>query len=134
MMNTAVEDATLSIDNNRRIHYDDNEGFSLVWFNTSIKNRKIQKRLRAYINHVKMFDNSKECLNYMHQTSGQDRIIFLVDYSKFGRKLISNIHQLRQVVSIYAYCKDRNTYKRWRKKYPKVRDRIFSSWSYDVSS
>lgn len=99
------------------------ETFSVVWFETSSNETRtsidIQQHLRASINFLKIFQDSNECENHIRSTSKDDRIILIVN-DHAGEELVSRIHQLRQVFSIYVYsiCEERK--QQWIRKFSKV--------------
>jgi hypothetical protein len=98
------------------------EIFSLVWLddNNNIKdNRDAEQELRTIINHFKEFQDVKECQKYIEQKSRQDRLIFVVN-DQLGQEIVPSAHKLRQVVSIYVYCKDEKTNGQWISQFPKV--------------
>jgi hypothetical protein len=113
-----MEDNHETIDDNLEI-------FSLVWFdtqvNTSTENRHIQFELRQIINYLKTFDDKQQCYQYIKSLSPHDRLILIIS-DKYGRQLIPQIHQFRQVLSIYVYCtcKDKKIDEHWIKDFTKV--------------
>jgi len=99
------------------------EIFSLVWFDANINIEDIrdtQQKLRTIINHIKKFEDVKECQQYIQHRSKQDRILLIVS-GRLAEQLISAVHSLRQVSSIYIYCMDKNNNKEWVNKFSKVR-------------
>jgi hypothetical protein len=103
------------------------EIFSLVWVDTSVnisqENLDTQRRLRTIINHLRTFDDSCDCEQYIRSVSNHDRIVIIVS-GLSGRQLVPRIHQLRQVCSIYVYCMDRKTNEQWTKNYTKVNNKL----------
>lgn len=99
------------------------ETFFLVWLETSIHETKkiidVQQRLRASINCLKIFQDSNECENHIRSLSKDDRIILIIS-NQSGEELVSRIHQLRQVSSIYVYCTCKERNEQWTKKFNKV--------------
>ncbi len=51
--------------------------------------------------------------------SGQDRLILIVS-GQLGRKLVPQIHHLRQLSSIYVFCMDKQANERWTRQFTKV--------------
>jgi hypothetical protein len=96
--------------------------FSLVWLNTDgiIKdNRDTEQKLRTIINHLKKFDDAKECQQYIEQRSKQDRLVVVIS-GQLGQEIVPSIHKLRQVLSIYIYCNDKKSNEQWTNKFRKV--------------
>jgi hypothetical protein len=99
------------------------ETFSLVWLdaqvNTTEDNRQTQLILRQIINHLKTFDDQQQCHQYILSLSPQDRLVLIIS-GRFGRQLIPQIHQLRQLSSVYVYCMDKQANEQWAKDFTKV--------------
>ncbi len=99
------------------------ETFSLCWLdeqvNTTEDNRETQEKLREIINHLKTFDDQNECHQYIQSLSQQDRLILIIS-GRCGRQLVPQIHQLRQLISIYVYCMDKKGNEQWAKDFNKV--------------
>jgi len=103
---------------------DDNlETFSLLWLDAQINatedNRQTQQKLRQIINHLKTFDDQQQCHQYILSLSPQDRLV-LITSGRYGRQLVPQIHQLRQLSSIYVYCMDKQANEQWAKNFTKV--------------
>jgi hypothetical protein len=104
--------------------YDDNlETFSLFWLdaqvNTTEDNRQTQQKLRQIINHLKTFDDQNQCHQHILSLSPQDRLVLIIS-GRCGRQLVPQIHQLRQLTSIYVYCMDKKANEQWAKDFTKV--------------
>jgi hypothetical protein len=99
------------------------EIFSLIWLddNLNIKDiRDTEQKLRSIINHLKKFQDIKECQQYIEQRSKKDRLILIV-IGQLGREIVPSIHNLRQVMSIYVYCMDKKSNEQWACKFAKVK-------------
>jgi hypothetical protein len=99
------------------------ETFSLIWLdatvNSSEENRLSQEKLRTSINHLKTFEDDKLCENYIRSLSENDRIV-LISSGQLGKQIIPQIHHLRQVFSIYIFCRNKETYEKWANPFIKV--------------
>jgi hypothetical protein len=51
--------------------------------------------------------------------SKDDRIVLIIS-GRFGEILVPRIHSLRQVSSIYVYCKDKKRNEPWANQFKKV--------------
>ncbi len=99
------------------------EIFSLIWVDTLEDNEEIrttEKKLRKIINHLKRFDNVKQCQQYIEQTSQNNRLILVVS-GRCGRELVPIVYQCQQITSIYVYCMDRVSNEKWSRSYTKVK-------------
>jgi hypothetical protein len=99
------------------------ELFSLVWLDISVnsteENLNVQQQLRTLFNHLKPFENSNECLQYIRNIPKQNRIILIVS-GRLGQEIVPRIHRLRQISCIYVYCMDKEKNEKWAHKFPKV--------------
>ncbi|CAF1490171.1 unnamed protein product [Adineta steineri] len=99
------------------------EIFSLIWLdaNVNVKDtRDTEVKLRSIINYIKKFQNVKQCQQYIEQTSQEDRLVIIVS-GRLGQEIVPHIHQLRQVISIYVYCMDKNSNEQWVHKFSKIK-------------
>lgn len=99
------------------------EPFSLVWLDMSYNadaDEEMQKELQSIINHVVRFSDKEECKEYIGQRTKDDRIV-LISSGRLGREIVPDIHQYRQVVSIYIYCMDKETHDKWACIFAKVK-------------
>jgi hypothetical protein len=104
-------------------HNDNLETFSLIWLDTQVNttedNQQTQQKLREIINYLITFDDQHQCHQYILSFSAQDRLILIVS-GRLGRQFVPQIHQLRQLCSIYVYCMDKEANEQWAKEFTKV--------------
>ena len=103
---------------------DDNylEIFSRIWLDVYInaqKSQNMQGKLRARINRIKNFRDSKEQRNYIEQTSEDDQLVLIVT-GELDRQLTSSIHQLRQVSKVYKDSVNEESNGKWACEFTKV--------------
>lgn len=105
------------------MEYENLETFSLLWLdaevNTSDDNCAAQIRLRKIINYLKTFEDPTQCREYIQSLSDDDRIVLIVS-GRCGIVLVPQIHHLRQMSSIYVYCRDVERNRAWAEDYLKV--------------
>jgi len=108
----------LSFDENKNQRV---EMFSLVWLdpNASVSQNTEQK-LRSIINQFKHFQDILQCQEFIQKTSVNDRIILVVT-GRLGQEIVPKIHQLRQIISIYVYCMNKQANEEWSSKYSKIK-------------
>ena len=98
------------------------ETYSLIWLDASVhsqENIDAQEKFRSSINHLKTFEQSDQCEQYIRSFSSLDRIVFIVS-GRLGQQLVPRIHQLRQISSIYVYCMDKQRHQQWANQFKKV--------------
>ena len=99
------------------------ETYSLIWLDTAVhsspENVDAQQQLRTSINHLRVFEDDHECEEYVRSVPKEDRIILIVS-GQLGQKSVPRIHQLRQVFSIYVYCRNKQENEEWTREFSKV--------------
>jgi hypothetical protein len=98
------------------------EIFCLVWLDASSSGkdgRDTEQQLRSIINHLKKFQDVASCKKYINARSSKERVVMIVS-GRLGREIVPSIHHLRQVISIYVYCMDKEGNKKWAQDYRKV--------------
>ncbi len=99
------------------------ETFSLIWLDASVNNSKenidAQQQLRTSIHFLKTFDDGDKCEEYIRSVSKDDRIVLIIS-GHFGHIIVPRIHSLRQISSIYVYCKDKKIHEAWANQFKKV--------------
>ncbi|CAF3522750.1 unnamed protein product, partial [Rotaria socialis] len=99
------------------------EIFSLIWLDQDVESQYIQNaenKLRSNINLIKKFLDVKKCQQYVEDLSPADRVVMIVS-GGLGQQIVPSIHKLRQVISIYVYCMNKERNKRWSKYFTKVK-------------
>ncbi|CAF3916454.1 unnamed protein product [Rotaria sp. Silwood1] len=119
-----MAESALSIDDlHTNIDDEQLEIFSLIWLDDNINakdDRDTEQKLRAIINRLKKFQDVKQCQKYIEERSQNERLVMIVS-GRFGREIVPSIHKLRQVISIYVYCMDKEDNKKWTDKFAKVK-------------
>ncbi|CAF1085058.1 unnamed protein product [Didymodactylos carnosus] len=98
------------------------EDISLVWLDSNIHdpndNIDTQIRLRSIINHLNVYTNMNDCLQYI-QSINEEKI-FLIVSGSLGRRMVPIIYPLQVIVYIYVFCNDKEKHEQWSKDYPKI--------------
>ncbi|CAF3874260.1 unnamed protein product [Rotaria sp. Silwood1] len=116
--------AALPIDN---FHGDVDEQsleiFCIIWLDDNIQakdNRDTEQKLRSIINRFKKFQDLEQCQKYIEQRSQNERVVMIVS-GRLGQAIVPSIHKIRQIISIYVYCMDKERNKQWAVNFPKVK-------------
>lgn len=98
------------------------ESFALLWLDAQVdssrENQEAQKQLRNIINHLKTFNDEFQCEQYISTISPQDRVVLIVS-GQLGRTIVPRIHHFRHIISIYIYCRDKQTHEKWSQHFKK---------------
>ncbi|CAF1327052.1 unnamed protein product [Rotaria sordida] len=95
----------------------------LVWLDVNIHrdiNREFWTRIREIYPEAIEFGDQDECLRFLE--SGVDdprRFIFIVS-GVLGEKLVPDIQQHENILSIYVYCANICKHEEWSRQYEKV--------------
>ncbi|CAF1053394.1 unnamed protein product [Adineta ricciae] len=110
-------------------HRNNLELLTLIWLDyladATQENREVQARLRTKINYLRTFDNCQDCEHYIRNVidDKQEKIVLIVS-GRLGPDMTQRVHDLKQVVSIYVYCLNKEANEQWAKKYKKIRSVI----------
>ncbi|CAF1306039.1 unnamed protein product [Rotaria magnacalcarata] len=100
------------------------ESYSLIWFDSSSNNndykKKFEEKLRSSINFIKIFIDENEFLNYIEAISNDEKLILIIN-SKSAQHIISRIHQLEQILSIYFFSLNIRKHQIWTKLFYKIK-------------
>ncbi|CAF0746347.1 unnamed protein product [Adineta ricciae] len=100
------------------------ETYSLIWLdnavNQSFENLQAQQVLRKLIHHLLIFEDVELCLDYIDHLSSNDRVLLIVN-GRLGQIIVPQVVLLRQIVSIYVYCIDKQTNEKWTRNFTKVK-------------
>ncbi|CAF4524477.1 unnamed protein product, partial [Rotaria sp. Silwood2] len=100
------------------------EDFCLIWLDDSANakdNRDTEQKLRSIINTLRKFQDVKHCQKFIEERSQNERVVMIVS-GRLGREIVPSIHKIRQIISIYVYCMDKERNKQWAVNFPKVKD------------
>ena len=107
------------------------ESFACLWLDQNVHstqdNRDTLQELRQVINHLRTFDNSDECEQYIRQIT-TEKVVLIVSGS-LGRHIVPRLHDLPQFSACYVFCQDEKANKQWAMKYNKV-NAFFESLVY----
>jgi hypothetical protein len=98
------------------------ESFACLWMDKDVDSTKdnldTQEELRQVINHLRTFDDSDQCEQYIRQIT-HEKIILIVSGS-LGRQIVNQLHSLPQFSACYVFCRDKKANEQWTSKYHKV--------------
>jgi len=108
------------------------ENFVVVWLNGNINESNIDyqnsiAQLRRIFSSIKTFTIPDECVAFL--TAIQDLKVFLILSSAFCEILVSHIHDLSQIDSIYIFCDNETKHDQWTKDWIKVKG-VFTDISF----
>jgi hypothetical protein len=99
------------------------ESFTCLWLDQNVNstedNRDTLQELRQVINHLRTFDNSDACEEYIREIT-QEKVVLIVSGS-LGRQIVPRIHDLPQFSACYVFCQDKKANEQWANKYHKVK-------------
>ncbi|CAF2977620.1 unnamed protein product [Rotaria sp. Silwood2] len=99
------------------------EDFCLIWLDDSANakdNRDTEQKLRSIINTLRKFQDVKHCQKFIEERSQNNRVVMIVS-GRLGREIVPSIHKIRQIISIYVYCMDKERNKQWAVNFPKIK-------------
>ncbi|CAF3762472.1 unnamed protein product [Rotaria sp. Silwood1] len=82
--------------------------------------RNTEQKLASLVKHFEKFQDRAQCQKYIEERSKKDRLVIIVG-GQLGKELVPSVHNLRQVMSIYVYCMDKQRNEQWACKFAKVK-------------
>jgi hypothetical protein len=99
------------------------EDITIVWFDRSVEQSNdcidFQSRIRHIINYLVVFNDCTACKDYL--LSIEQEKIFLIVSGIDGESLVTLVHHLSKINSIYIFCFEKNRHEEWPKNYSKIR-------------
>ncbi|CAF1335623.1 unnamed protein product [Rotaria sordida] len=72
------------------------------------------------MNHVLIYQDQQQCLQYIESLLKDERIILIVN-ENLGREFLLQISQFHQIISIYIYCPNKHDHGQWIQQYSKIK-------------
>ncbi|UJR17485.1 hypothetical protein I4U23_004380 [Adineta vaga] len=109
------EQTLIEMDENWTICRENKESITLLWFDRNIKLnlpdiQLTKNRLREINDYVLFFTELDECLQFIKSTKSEK--IFLIVSGNDAHILLSEIHNLRQIDSIFVFCVNKLKYEK----------------------
>ena len=101
------------------------QNFRLVWLDASIDEENDNdwceniRRLRRSISIIDTFADPDQCIQFLENI--KEEITFMVVTGYVGQHVISIIHNMAQIESIYILCGNRSKHEQWAKQWQKIR-------------
>ena len=98
--------------------------YGLVWVDGSFDEldgdcQNTLQRLRAVFNNVKVFTDSKACVDFLNSIGGEKMCV--ITTGTLGQDLVPQIHSMPQVDAVYILCSDPDWNEPWTKNWPKIK-------------
>ncbi|CAF4033665.1 unnamed protein product [Rotaria sordida] len=100
------------------------ENFLVVWLDSNLDDiidddyRDDIDQLRTVVNTVKTFNNVDHCIDFLSDI--KDEKVFMIISGALGQQIISYIHNISQLHSIYIFCGSKLKHEKWAKDWPKI--------------
>ena len=100
------------------------ENIVLVWLDANINESHPDfshslRNLREIVHVINTYTNVDECMNFIKQI--EDESIFLIVSGSLGKQIISDIHDMHQIDSIYVFCRKIERHQPWTSQWAKIR-------------
>lgn len=96
---------------------------TLIWLDQSFHtsdNTDLLEELRNDVEKVETFTDVNRCEKSIKGLSKNVKILMILS-GRMGREIVPRIHELPQIVSIYIFCQDVESYKKFAEQYKKVK-------------
>ena len=96
----------------------------LIWLDSNIDHnhndcRDIINHLRRAMNTIHTFKQSEECIQFLEKVV--DEKACMIISGSLGQKIMSRVHDLSPVDSIFIFCSNKSYHEGWTKNWPKIK-------------
>jgi hypothetical protein len=108
----------------------DSTGLHFTWLDGNMysdDNKKLLRKIRGINNETMEFVEEDECLRFLGRGVADPRQFVFIVNGGFGEKLVPEIQERENVLSIYVYCGWREKHEKWANQFPKVGDYLLYS-------
>jgi hypothetical protein len=101
----------------------DSPSIHFAWLDASMysdDNKKLLRKIRGINSETMEFQEEDECLRFLGRGVADPRQFIFIVSGALGEKLVPDIQERENVLSIYVYCGWREKHEKWANKYSKV--------------
>ncbi|CAF0744134.1 unnamed protein product [Adineta steineri] len=95
----------------------------VVWLDSTVHdniNRELLTSIREINPEAMEFDNQDECLRFLGNGVDEPRRFIFIVSGVIAEKLVPDIQQHKDILSIYVYCAHISKHEEWSRQYEKV--------------
>jgi tetratricopeptide (TPR) repeat protein len=106
------------------------QNFVLIWLHPPIDDMNDNDfcnsiaELRRVVNSITKFSDVDQCIDFL--TDIKEEKVLMIIPDQLGQNMVSVVHDIPQINSIYVFCKNGSQNKQWAQQWPKVKD-IFTT-------
>ncbi|CAF4157391.1 unnamed protein product [Adineta steineri] len=109
---------------NRRMNMQKTQNVLLIWLDNNINDDNADcyntiKQLKRVVNNVNTFIDSEQCVEFI-QTITDNKICMIISES-LGKHIVSHVHNMSQVHSIFIFSNNQECDKQWTTEWPKIK-------------
>ncbi|CAF3994526.1 unnamed protein product [Adineta steineri] len=109
---------------NRHINMQRMQNVLLIWLDSNIDENNADcnntiKQLKRVVNNINTFTEGEQCVEFI-QTITNNKVCMVVSGS-LGKHIVSRMHDISQVDSIFIFCNNQEWHKKWAKQWPKIK-------------
>ena len=101
----------------------ESKSLQLVWLDVYINeniNKEFWTRILELFPEAKKFDDQDACLRFLGSDANDPRRFIFIVSGAIAEKLVPDIHQRENILSIYVYCANIFKHEGWSRQYEKV--------------
>ena len=111
-------------DSRRRLNVKTAQNVLLIWLDNKIDHnndgcRNIMSKLKRVVNTINTFTDGDQCIEFINSIDNQKACMIISDI--LGQHILSRIHNMSQVDSIFIFCSNKNHYELWNKGWSKIK-------------
>ena len=109
----------------------------IVWLDAKIHddiNKEFRSRIREINPQSVAFTNQDECLKFLGTNQNDFNRFILIVSGVLAEKLVPELHQRKDILSIYVYCAHISKHEGWSRQYEKVNSLSDNSFLFYYSN
>ena len=96
----------------------------LIWLDQHIDDNNLDCRntimqLRHVVNSINLFTDEENCIEFIQRMDTEK--VCMITSGSFGEHIVTRIHNMSQVDSIFIFCSDKECHEQWTKEWSKIK-------------
>src|ERR1700722_7359775 len=100
------------------------QNFTLLWLDSNIDESDVNFKhslvqLRRIVNTIDTLTDAGRCIDFLNENKNEK--VFMIVSGALGQSIVSHIHDMSQLDSIYVFCRNKSKHEQWTKEWTKVK-------------
>ena len=124
---TAANPKDATVLRHRRINMRMVQNVLLIWLDASIDEdndddyHNIITQLQGVVNNINTFTDGEQCIEFLETIDSKSNKACVIISDSLGEHIVSRVHKLPQVDSIFIFCSNEKHHEKWADDWPKIK-------------